>query len=58
MGQVGRKIVSELNVNVIIKELRAAYADEWLAHYNYLHAAQVATGLNAPRSQRWLRGWK
>ncbi len=49
MGQLGREIIRDLDVNVVIKELRAAYADEWLAHYNYLHVAQIATGLNAPQ---------
>ena len=49
MGQVGRQIIRGLDVKTVIKELRAAYADEWLAHYNYLHVAQIATGLNAPQ---------
>ncbi|PIQ83457.1 MAG: bacterioferritin [Candidatus Omnitrophica bacterium CG11_big_fil_rev_8_21_14_0_20_63_9] len=48
MGQLGREIIKDVDVKAVIKELKAAYADEWLAHYNYLHAAQVATGLNAP----------
>jgi bacterioferritin len=48
MGRLGREII-EMDVKSVIKALRAAYADEWLAHYNYLHAAQVATGLNAPQ---------
>lgn len=49
MGRLGRQIVKEVDVRQVIKQLQAAYADEWLAHYNYLHAAQVATGLNAPQ---------
>jgi bacterioferritin len=49
MGQLGRQIVKEVDVKRVIKALRAAYADEWLAHYQYLHVAQVATGLNAPQ---------
>ena len=48
MGKKGREIL-EIDVKPIIKALRSAYADEWLAHYNYLHAAQVAIGLNAPQ---------
>ena len=48
MGRLGREIV-EIDVKPILKALRSAYADEWLAHFNYLHAAQVATGLNAPQ---------
>lgn len=49
MGKKGREIVRELDIKVVIKALRAAYADEWLAHYNYLHASQIAVGLNAPQ---------
>lgn len=49
MGKLGREIIQDVDVKVIIKSLRSAYADEWLAHYNYLHAAQVASGLNAPQ---------
>lgn len=49
MGQLGRGIIKDVDVNLVIKALRAAYADEWLAHYNYLHVAQIATGLNAPQ---------
>ena len=47
MGRLGREII-ETDVKAVVKALRAAYADEWLAHYYFLHAAQVATGLNAP----------
>ena len=49
MGQLGREIIKGLDVKLIVKELRSAYADEWLAHYHYLHIAQIATGLNAPQ---------
>ncbi len=48
MGRRGREIL-DTPVEPILKALRAAYADEWLAHYYYLHAAQVATGINAPQ---------
>jgi len=48
MGQQGRAIIT-VDVQTVVKALRAAYADEWLAHYNYLHVAQVVTGLNAPQ---------
>ena len=48
MGRRGREII-EVDVQPIIEALRAAYADEWLAHYNYLLAAQIATGLDAPQ---------
>lgn len=47
MGKRGREIL-EIDSKVVVKALLAAYADEWLAHYNYLHIAQVAEGLNAP----------
>jgi bacterioferritin len=48
MGRRGREIV-DLDVKTVINALRAAYADEWLAHYAYRYAAQVAVGLNAPQ---------
>ena len=48
MGRRGREII-EMDVKSIIKALQSAYADEWLAHFNYLRAAQVVTGLNAPQ---------
>ncbi|MBI2884764.1 MAG: hypothetical protein HYY15_01155 [Candidatus Omnitrophica bacterium] len=48
MGRRGREIL-DTPVEPIIQALRAAYADEWLAHYYYLHAAQTASGINAPQ---------
>lgn len=54
MGKLGKQII-EVDARQIVKVLRSAYADEWLAHYNYLHAAQVATGLNAPQVAQMLR---
>lgn len=48
MGQTGRDIV-KVDIKPILNTLQAAYADEWLAHYNYLHVAQVAVGLSAPQ---------
>lgn len=48
MGHKGQQIV-EVSLPEVVKALEAAYADEWLAHFNYLHAAQIATGLNAPQ---------
>ena len=47
MGKKGREIV-KLNVQELIDDLTRAYADEWLAHYNYLLAAHLASGINAP----------
>ena len=48
MGAKGREIV-EVDIKPIVRALQSAYSDEWLAHYNYLHTAQIATGLNAPQ---------
>lgn len=47
MGKRGREIL-DIDAKIVVKALLAAYADEWLAHYHYLHIAQVAEGLNAP----------
>jgi bacterioferritin len=46
MGQKGRQIV-EIDVNEVIKDLNSAYADEWLAHYQYFLYAQVMQGIDA-----------
>ncbi|HKG71462.1 MAG TPA: ferritin-like domain-containing protein, partial [Nitrososphaeraceae archaeon] len=46
MGQKGREIV-EIDVNEVIKDLNSAYADEWLAHYQYFLYAQVIEGIDA-----------
>jgi bacterioferritin len=46
MGQKGRQIV-EIDVNEVIKDLNSAYADEWLAHYQYFLYAQVMQGMDA-----------
>lgn len=54
MGRKGREIVG-IDTKPVIKALQAAYADEWLAHYNYFHAAQIATGLNAPQVSGMLK---
>jgi len=54
MGHKGQEIV-EVDVKEIVKMLQSAYSDEWLAHYNYLHAAQIARGLNAPQVSGMLK---
>ncbi|MCM8811789.1 MAG: bacterioferritin [Candidatus Omnitrophica bacterium] len=54
MGKKGREII-EIDIKPILSALRSAYADEWMAHYNYLHAAQIATGLNAPQVASMLK---
>jgi len=43
MGTRGREIVG-MDVNVLIKELNKALADEWLAYYQYWIGAKVAKG--------------
>ena len=46
MGKKGKDIL-EINVNEVLKDLNSAYADEWLAHYQYFLYAQVIEGINA-----------
>jgi bacterioferritin len=46
MGQKGKEIL-EIDVNEVLKDLNSAYADEWLAHYQYFLYAQVIEGINA-----------
>lgn len=46
MGKKAREIVG-LNVEELVNELNRAYADEWLAFYQYWLAAQVASGQRA-----------
>ncbi|MGK2906633.1 MAG: ferritin-like domain-containing protein [Desulfuromonadales bacterium] len=43
MGTRGREIVN-LDVNELLIVLRKAYADEWLAYYQYWTGAKVAKG--------------
>lgn len=43
MGTRGREIVG-LDVNELLTVLRKAYADEWLAYYQYWAGAKVAKG--------------
>jgi bacterioferritin len=46
MGQKGREIL-EIDVNEVIDDLNSAYADEWLAHFQYFLFSQVIEGINA-----------
>ena len=46
MGKKGREIV-ELDIKQLIEELNRAYADEWLAHFYFLHAAHMVSGINS-----------
>jgi len=43
MGTQGRKIVS-LDLKVLLKQLNKAFADEWLAYYQYWVGAKVVKG--------------
>ncbi len=43
MGTRGREIV-DLDVNELLTVLRKAYADEWLAYYQYWTGAKIAKG--------------
>lgn len=43
MGTKAREIVG-INVNELLKMLNKAYADEWLAYYQYWVGAKVAVG--------------
>jgi bacterioferritin len=46
MGQKGRKIL-EIDINEVLRDLNSAYADEWLAHYQYFLYAQIIEGIDA-----------
>lgn len=43
MGKIGTEIL-EIDVKKVIDELRKAYAEEWLAYYQYWLGARLATG--------------
>ena len=46
MGRTAKEIV-KANVQEVISDLNKAYADEWLAHYQYWLAAQWIRGMDA-----------
>jgi bacterioferritin len=46
MGRKGKEIV-KADVQEVISDLNKAYADEWLAHYQYWLAAQWIRGMDA-----------
>lgn len=46
MGKKGKEIV-RTDVNEVIRDLTTAYADEWLAHYQYWVTARLVRGLDA-----------
>ncbi|MGV9168827.1 MAG: ferritin, partial [Promethearchaeia archaeon] len=43
MGKRGKEIVG-LNVDELIEKLNKAFADEWLAYYQYWIGSEVAVG--------------
>ncbi len=43
MGKEGTKVAA-VDVKDLIKDLNRAYADEWFAHFSYLHMARTVTG--------------
>lgn len=45
MARVGNSIIKGLDISEIVKLLNRAYADEWLAHYQYFIEAKVVKGL-------------
>ena len=48
MGKKGREIVAQkIDLNEVVEDLNKAYADEWLAHYQYWLAAHWVSGINA-----------
>ena len=46
MGRKAKEIV-KANVQEVISDLNKAYADEWLAHYQYWLNAQWIRGMDA-----------
>lgn len=48
MGKKGIEIVAaKIDISEVISDLNKAYADEWLAHYQYWLAAHWVSGINA-----------
>ena len=45
MGKRGNSIIKGLEIGDIITALNKAYADEWLAHYQYFIEAKVVKGI-------------
>ena len=46
MGKMGRAII-KASLKEVIKDLNAAYSDEWLAHFQYWYAAKWIKGMDA-----------
>lgn len=48
MGKKGIEIVAaKIDINEVIADLNKAYADEWLAHYQYWLSSHWVSGINA-----------
>ena len=45
MARVGNSIIKGIEVDEVIKLLNKAYADEWLAYYQYYIEEKVVTGI-------------
>ena len=45
MARVGKSIIKGIEVQEVISKLNRAYADEWLAYYQYFIEAKVVKGL-------------
>jgi bacterioferritin len=45
MARIGNSIIKGIEINEIIKLLNNAYADEWLAYYQYFIEAKVVKGI-------------
>ena len=45
MARVGKSIIKGIEVQEVINKLNRAYADEWLAYYQYFIEAKVVKGL-------------
>ena len=46
MGKTGRSVV-KADLEELMRDLQSAYADEWLAHYQYWVSAQWIRGIDA-----------
>jgi len=47
MARKGNSIIHGIEIDEIIAMLNRAYADEWLAYYQYFIEAKVITGIMA-----------
>ncbi len=47
MGEMAKKI-AKLDLETLVNHLNQAYAEEWLAYYQYWLGAKMAAGINRP----------